>query len=602
MKKYILAWILAAALFLTWCGRPETVDVWTQEDQRAPFFVEIISLEEIGWWSQIKKTGKVIWSQDIVVSSQASWRVNALWASIGDTVSKNKRIVTLADSTGIYTFSAQRANSWVTQAKLNYEQTVLSLDKAISDTQRAIQQAENQAQNSALWLWNSSAELQLKQLQTSLEKAEFDLQTKIDSDAQTLRNFAATTTTLVTTIQLLYEDVITTSDKLLWVSVLRKSENDQFERTLWVRNTGTRFLAEWALRTAIQRQIQVDSFVADTSETWLSTTLQTLKSYATQLQPLLDSIDTMLNFTDESSSFSQAQLDATIAQINWLQSQTQGQVSSITQQINSIESFLNTYKQSQESIRQSISWLESQLWSTKEQLKTVSTNANLWVESAQSTYNNTIKNKSTTEASLRNAITQAQIAASEAQTNLWKLTIEAPIEWTIWDILVDIWQEVAPWTPLFTITNTQQQEIEIALTSDEVDRVEQGQQVTVVSWGEQYNATLVSIASSSNATLWYKAIVRLDENTALVWWAATVQIWLSSDSLLLPLKYVKILNKNSGQITVWQENNLETIIVTLWKVRWSSIEILDPLGKDTVIVTNNVNNYDPNKFTLTPKS
>jgi len=330
--------------------------------------------------------------------------------------------------------------------------------------------------------------------------------------------------------------------------------------------------------------------------------LETLKWYVSELQPVLDSVDTMLTFTDESSSFSQLQIDSAVGQINGLQAQVQWQLTSITQQVNSIQSFLSTYIQQQESIKESIEWLKQQIWSTKEQLKTVSANAVIWVENAQNAYSNTIKNKSTTERSLLNWITQAQIAASEAQTNLGKLTIEAPIEWTIGDVLVDIGQEVAPWTPLFTITSTQQQEIEIALTSDEVERVKEWQKVTVVSDWNTYSATLVSIAASSNATLGYKTIVRLNENVALVGSAANVSIALQSETTTIPLKYVKILNKDQWQITLWDGENVETKIVTLWKVWWSSIEILDTLENTIELVTNDISNFDSNKFILTPKS
>ncbi len=601
MKKIIIVSSLIWTLFILWCWRPETAEV-ASAPEKNPFYVETVSISDVSWWSSIKKTWKVIGSQDIVVSSQASWRVSSLWAGIWDNVAKNTRVVTLSDSSWIYTFSAQRANAAVKQAKLNYEQTVVSLDKSILDTQQAIKQAQNQAENSALWLGNSSAELQMRQLESQLDKAKIDLETKINNDKQTIENFWATTNTLVKNLQLLYEDVITATDKIMWVSPLRQSENDFYERSLWVRNTWTKILAESAVRNGIQQQITINSYIPNLSQSWISSTLQTLKSYTLQLEPILDSLDTMLTFTDSSNSLSQVQLDWFIAQINWLQTQVQWQVSSLTQQINSIESFLNTYEQSQQSVRQSIDGLEKQIASTKESLKSASVNANIWVENALNSYDSTLKNKSTTQASLLNAITQSQIAASEAQTNLGKLTIESPIDWTIGDVLVDVWQEVAPWTPLFTVISTQDQEIEIALTGDEVEGINDWQSVTVTSDWKDYNWTIVSIASSSNATLWYKTIIRLNENIALVWSAATVTIWLKSWQTLIPLKYVKILNKEQWLITIWDGSEIQESIISLWKVRGSSIEISWEIGNNTKIITNDVSNYDPNKFILTPKS
>jgi membrane fusion protein (multidrug efflux system) len=78
-----------------------------------------------------------------------------------------------------------------------------------------------------------------------------------------------------------------------------------------------------------------------------------------------------------------------------------------------------------------------------------------------------------TQKSLSNSIRQAEIALRELQTNAGKFTVEAPIAGSIGEILVDTGQEVNPGTPLFTITSTSELEIEIGLTSNEVDLIKE---------------------------------------------------------------------------------------------------------------------------------
>jgi hypothetical protein len=68
-----------------------------------------------------------------------------------------------------------------------------NLQRSITDTQLAIRQAENQASNTTLLTEDSSATLQLQQLEQQLERANIDLDTKIRGDQQTIANFSTST-------------------------------------------------------------------------------------------------------------------------------------------------------------------------------------------------------------------------------------------------------------------------------------------------------------------------------------------------------------------------------------------------------------------------
>lgn len=594
IKKPALITASILALLLQGCLGQNTEPVWdTEANEKQPFFVETSTVQELNNWFSLKKTGKIIGSQDIVVSADIVWRVRSINANIGDSVANNQTIISLSDSSGSYSFASQRAKAWLDQARINYQQTMLSLNKAISDTSLAIKQAENQAQNAQLGIYDSGAQQQLNQLQSQLEKAKIDLETKITSDQQTVTNSIASARTLISSAKILFQDVITTVDEFLWVSYENKNVNNTYERYIWTNNTATKYTAENTLRQLLTTRAMVVNYTPTLTADNLASELRTLEWYISDLLPLLDQVDTVLTYSETGETFTQTQLSTLQSTINGLQTQTQTQVSSFTQQANTIESFLSTYKQQQESLKKSIASLEQQIAATKANLSSASVNTDIWLESAQNAYDNTLQNRAATEQALLNAITQAQIAFNETQNTLSKLSIEAPIDGIIGDILVDAGQEVSPGTPLFTIASDDKQEIEIALTADEVKRVQEGQSVTIINNEQEYKGTVVSIASSSSRSLTYKAIIRLDENTEILWWVARVLIPLTSDTILLPLKYIKIINSSQWSITALDWSTIETMLIDLWKVRGSSVEVVSDISENTEIIISDVGNYNP---------
>lgn len=90
------------------------------------------------------------------------------------------------------------------------------------------------------------------------------------------------------------------------------------------------------------------------------------------------------------------------------------------------------------------------------------------MEGAENTATITQKTKDTTIASLQNSIAQASVSYQEAQHQISKFSIEAPISGVVKDIFVDVGQEVAPGTPLIALSNNQNPEVRISLTEEEL--------------------------------------------------------------------------------------------------------------------------------------
>ncbi len=196
--------------------------------------------------------------------------------------------------------------------------------------------------------------------------------------------------------------------------------------------------------------------------------------------------------------------------------------------------------------------------------------------------------------SLQNGIDQAQVGYSEALANSSKLSVLAPISWSIWEILVDEGEEVNNGTPLFTMTTTQDQEITITLSSEEKDQISVGTIVTVTIKDQELDGTIVSISDIADDQLLYKTTIVLNQLSDRIGEIVDVEIPLTSTYVLVPLQAVTM--QTSKQWSLWVRNGEEpeSVQVDLWEVRGKSIEIKTPLGEGINLITSPMANYDRN--------
>jgi multidrug resistance efflux pump len=217
------------------------------------------------------------------------------------------------------------------------------------------------------------------------------------------------------------------------------------------------------------------------TESNLIASLQDLKLRLQQLTPTLDKIEVMLQYTTATSSLPQTQIDGYKATVDAYQLQVQTKSSAITEQINLMQSFFSSYKDNQSSALKQKELIEQQARVTESTLGDSEEIALLQVQRAEATYNQALTNKQKNIPSLKNTIDQAQIALSEAYDQLNKFEVLTPIDGTVGQVLVDVGQEVSAGTPLVTIKSTNSQQVEIALTQEELAFVTVGQEVSVTN-------------------------------------------------------------------------------------------------------------------------
>lgn len=591
------------AVFLSGCGHPgaKTDEEVVTEVEKQPYYVATRSISDLTSSTMIEKNGKIAGAQAITVTSQVNWRIKSITKRAGETIDSWQQIMALTDHTGSYSFAVQRARASLNSAQSSYNSSKVNLDKAITDSWIAIQQAETQ-QAAADQSWQWSTAIQIQQLNEQVRKAEFDYETTLLANKQTIDNFVSNAKNLVRDVQLLYENVRTESDKILWISPLYQNYNDNFQARLAVRNSWTKILAEDTLRRLINDEGSYENFSANSiTQENLEEKLQQLISLTKRLQPILDQLDTMLQFTDPSTTLPEAQLNGFVSLIDGLRAQVQGQITAITQQVNSMQSFLATYQEQEASLRKQVDITKQQIAATKSSFSDSEISSNLWVQQAEKTYQSAVRGKDATLKSLASSIEQARVWLSEAQNQLAKFTVSSPIWWSIWEVLVDEWQEVNIWSPLFTVSSTNEQEITIALSEEDLKKVKVGQTVFIKINSDEVKGIISSISRTANANFTFDATVTLKTSTQLFGDLVVVEIPTSSALPVIPINTVTILWKNKGLITVWNGRSIESKQIDLWKVRWSNIEIVTTLPQSTKIITSNIANYNESKHQLIEK-
>ena len=179
---------------------------------------------------------------------------------------------------------------------------MLNLEKSIADTQNALEQAKIQANNAELNS-NSTASLQLAQLDEQIANAEYDYETKVKSDNQTIQNFISSTKKLARDTEILYQDVITETDQILGVTNTYENDNDPFEQLLGAQNTSTRSIATTDLRNIIQAQQKMERSRYPIDMDNLEESITDIQNNIEALSPLLQNMDTMFSNTVTNASY-----------------------------------------------------------------------------------------------------------------------------------------------------------------------------------------------------------------------------------------------------------------------------------------------------------
>jgi len=620
-------------LILAWCGKPAVIE----ELVKQPYYLTVQPLTKSDQAGTITKNAKVIGTSEIIITSQVGGRVTAINSDLGANVSNSQSILQLMDTAGSIRFGVEKWQLAVQSAQNSYAVQKANLEKQIADAQIALDRAQlwynSTASDAAKQLEKldydltnvdanasgSSTQLQLQKLQKDLAKAQFDYQTKLDVDNQTLDNFIKTAGNINTDITNLMSDVVTESDKLLWVSEEWKNYNDAYEVYLWAKDFSAKIKAEDSLRNLQWLQDKLD-ILSQTSINQ-NNIVEYLSSYGDIIRginSLVTDIKNVLTASIPSSSLSQAGIDGLNAQYNWLAARSSGITASITAQVNGINSFLTSYEQWQQSLAQQIDILRDQItlaqkWLTDAQFTTeigadrTKTSLDANIQNAQLSLDSTklatdfvTNTKDLNLQTIQNQLASAQVALRELDFKAAKYTVRSPIRGIVSDILVDVWQEVVPGTPLArVVSNTQQ--LEINMNESELEYLAVWQDVMVSNEYQTGSAVIDTIARVADKDGTFRVIITLDDDVFSVGSFVDVNIPLRKWNIMIPLNAVNIVDANRGQIYLWDGESIINKSVWLGAIFGDMVSITDSVEAWLMLIVSNVDNYDETTYVLEVK-
>lgn len=205
-------------------------------------------------------------------------------------------------------------------------------------------------------------------------------------------------------------------------------------------------------------------------------------------------------------------------------------------------------------------------------------NAEIALKNAKVNYETLLATKDTQLDLLGNAITDAKIAYESALIQYNKLSVRSPVSGVIGTILVSEGQEVAMGTPIFKVSGTKKQQIEVYLTAEEYQYIQEELPVQIVYQDQVLTGLIDAMSTVADRTNLFKATIQLEKEVPLVGDIAKVIFPIKvPENTLLPLEKVKILNENEGTIAILSGDSVENFPIKIKKIWGSFVEVKEAL-------------------------
>ena len=530
---------------------------------------EIATLSDFSHNLMIEKPGKFASSQDIVVTSQANWKVSQIYFKEGQEVKWWQPVIALSDTIASYKLQVDNAKNSLDRAILTKQQTELTINQQIESSKNAYENAQK-----AFELAKKSSEISVKQVRNSVSTA--------DSSVDTLRNsFLALKKSTLNYM----DTVIDTSDAILWVSKYYEDNLDKWiEVYVGAKDSTIKEQAKQQLRdlyTARDEIKALDDIPADINT--LKNSVLKLDSAAEQISKFWGTmVEVMRNSIASDGSLSQATIDKYISTFQWFEATSawgtnlRWTITSFKSQVDAQISWSWTLAQENANLT-----LEDTINKTENALF----QAEIGLKNAKIAYDTVLENKSVQLAILDNAIVAAKIGYESALTQYNKLSVRSPVTWIIWDILIAEGQEVWAGTQMFKVSGVKKQQIEVYITADEYQYIQSDKPVEVIYQNNNLTWSIDSISTVADRTNLFKATIQLNSDVSLLWDIAKVKFPIKvTENTILPLDLVKIINDNQWEVKIWSWNNTEWLTIDIKKVWWNFVELKDALPWTTKLV------------------
>ncbi len=525
------------------------------------------TLADVTHQLMLEKPGKIVSTQDILVTAQANGKVAKILAKAGDSVKGGQPIVQLADTVASYKLQVERAKNGLDRALLMKEQTELTLNQQLQQSENAYKTAQQAFEHAK------------KMSETAIKQAGLGL-TTAESQFDALKNsFQMQKIALLNVL----DAVVESADALLGVTDYYEEQLKGKEIYLGAKDQTQKNLAKESLRALYTTReelkklsdIPQDASMLMTGTNLLNSSYEKMISFAGLM------VEVLRNSIASQGTLGEAEINKHIQTFQTFQSGAgvQQARSAFVAYFNQVNAQLNgTSTLNQENAELSY---QNTLATTENSLF----QAEIALKNAKINYETLLANKEVQLDLLGNAIVDAKIAYESALIQYNKLEVRSPVSGVIGDIMVSEGQEIGMGTQIFKVSGTKKQQIEVYLSADEYQYIQDKEPVQVSYQDQLLTGLIDAVSTVADKTNLFKATIQLSADIPLLGDVAKVSFPIKiSESAILPLEQVKILNDNEGEISILRSGKVEAFPVKIKRVWGSFVELKEALPADLELV------------------
>lgn len=514
------------------------------------------------------------------ITAQASGRIGGIYVRAGERVIAGQILAEIDDTYGTTNNARDEAAIALETAKLSLTSTTLSLDQSVASAKIAYEKAQKDYEAAKLSSTTDPT--------TGKSKAQLDYENFITTQEKTLAGYETTYLSQLQSFQSFLANVIDTGDNLLGVSSEKSNINDSFESLLSARDSQKKIIAEQSLQKLLPYK------------TWSPNPGLSLVERVTELQRVylianefLANVEAVLiNSVADATYFTPTTLATYRTTIDGYQTQYSSISTGLVSYLNAAQTFLATY--------------EKDRLSREKTVKTAEENSRDSLQLAKNAYETAEKTREVTLKQLNQNISAASVRLRNAQGNVNRLTITAPVSGVVGKVQVDEGEEVTNGRAIIDIASDDA-ECDITVDSATLAQLEIGTDVRVSYRGESLPGKIISISPIADRGLNFSVKVGVNAPVSVYGDFATIDIPMTSVFPTLPLTAVNILAPGQWQVYILQTApdgslSVETKNVILGTLWGDKVEITSDLNPADEIILSEMKNYNSLDFTLQKKT
>lgn len=512
-------------------------------------------------------------SVDVIAMTRGT--VKNIFFNIGDSVIINQTLISMYDNSTLTSLNNAQTNLINTQS--SKDATVRILEESVRQAELGIQSAKESI---------DAAEIGLKTANNNLENAKtLKIKSNEDSKKSAVIAFGGHLDTIFSVLDQV-DSLFQFDEKNLNETNSNIPSNIGAQDPQTLVNTKANYAKLYNNYKALLT-LSVDSENITKAMNEIVNALNTAKK-------LLDSTISVLNKTVTNSNFSETTLTTYKTTFSTLRTNVVGSQTSAKNTLHALENLELVYTSDIEALENAVQAAQNQVDS-----------ANIGYENSLIALENAKKNFDQQNISTQSAVDNARGQVNLAQIQAGNLSIKAPIAGKITKKLVELGAEVSAGQKIAEIQQAEMIKIKITLSSEDIYRIEKGQNVQI---GDEFTGIISSIDPSADPVTKKVGVEIMVDNTEGRLIPGTfidVSIPVkgleksTDNSIFIPLRSIIITQTDKYVYVVDKkiETDIETItaskrIIETGKTEGAMIEIIKGLNNDDELIIEGAKNLD----------